>query len=240
MNNIANAFSRAMQRAESRHAVPIKFAGNTLFVDGAGCLFWPAHDMLIVSDLHFEKGSYFAVLGSPVPNYDSRKTLQQLAHVIKAYQPRHTVCLGDSFHDQRAWQRLDESLKVTLRDLIQQSDRWTWIVGNHDPELPEALSGEVAHTLVYENVLLSHEPECPLPAGAEAQIFGHFHPKLSYKVARQRLTGKCAVYHEHRLIMPAFGAYTGGLSIDDPAITELVPKLNRRAVLLYADKAIPL
>lgn len=224
-----------VNKLKAKQANLVELAGNKLLLDASGALIWPAESMLVVSDLHFEKGSFLGVFGNPIPHYDSRKTLQNLLRVIEQYSPQHVLCLGDSFHDHNAWQRLSEQEKQDMIELVNLQPRWTWILGNHDPDLPSELPGEKVTELSIKNLLFLHEPKLPI-APQTAQIFGHFHPKMTKSVSRQRMSGRCFMYDQMKMVMPSFGAYTGGLSIDDSAFEAL---FNYRAAskhLIYNSK----
>ena len=227
------------QRLQSKQASMVNFAGNSLVADASGALFWPSHNMLLVSDLHFEKGSFLASHGNPIPHYDSRKTLQSLTAVIATYLPRHVLCLGDSFHDHNAWQRLPHEEQGNITKVVEMPAQWTWILGNHDPDLPSELPGAKVAELVIDNLLFLHEPDRD-DRQDMAQVFGHFHPKMTKTIARQRISGRCFMYDNTRLVLPAFGAYTGGLSVKDPALSDLFNHPNVNQQLMYQGKIYPL
>lgn len=196
----------------------ITFAGQKLVLDAEGALYWPAEKMLIVSDLHLEKGSFLAQFGAGLPRYDTRATLHKLAHLIERYAPQQLVCLGDSFHDRKAFLRLTDEDRAELLRLIALIPAWHWVLGNHDPALALGLPGQQHAAYELSGLVLLHEPEkTDMP-----QIVGHFHPKLSVPVGGHRAHGPAFVHDGKLLIMPAFGSYTGGLSVRHEAIQSLV------------------
>lgn len=194
-------------------AAAFAFQGAALFADASGALYWPAAETLAVADLHLEKGSAFAVKGTPLPPYDSRETLRRLEIVLRRHQPRRVICLGDSFHDRDAAGRLAQDERAALRRLTTAHD-WIWITGNHDPDPPAGLGGIAAPELRSGSLVFRHEAE----QTAHGEISGHFHPKASISVRNRRVGGRCFVSDGRRLILPAFGAYAGGLDVGDPAI----------------------
>ncbi len=213
-------------------ACSIVFAGHRLTIDRSGAAYIPGHSTLIVSDLHLEKGSRAAAAGRLVPALDSLDTLLRLRQTIERYRPARVVCLGDSFHDQRAGERMAEKDRVALDSLCGLADEWVWISGNHDPEMPAFCGGETRGEIQIGGLILRHEPD---PARDAPQIAGHFHPKVNVPAAGHRFSGRCFCVFDGLLIMPAFGAYTGGLSCSDPAIRSLhgsVPKIY----MLHASK----
>jgi uncharacterized protein len=195
----------------------IEINGAKLVADPSGALWWEAHRLLAFADLHFEKGSAYAGKGALLPPYDTRATLARVSSLIAHYDPAIVVCLGDSFHDGEGPGRLDRDDAGLLASLAQGRD-WVWIAGNHDPELPEALGGRVVGELNLGPLSFRHEA---LVMTAPGEISGHFHPKAAVKHRGRRLSGRCFAGDGHRLVLPAFGAYTGGLNVRDPAIAGL-------------------
>ncbi|NWG46306.1 MAG: ligase-associated DNA damage response endonuclease PdeM [Alphaproteobacteria bacterium] len=193
----------------------ITLAGLSVRLDPAGAAFLPDFGTLIVSDLHLEKASAFAARGQPLPPYDTEDTLARLEAVIEAHAPARLVSLGDSFHDGEAGARMAPS---HLRRLRALTDRLAtvWITGNHDP-VPPASGGEVRAELPLGPLVLRHEPR----PGALGEIAGHFHPCASLTLRGRRLRRKCFATDGSRLILPAFGAFTGGLDLGAPALATL-------------------
>lgn len=182
------------------------------FNDGA--LFLVATRTLIVSDLHFEKGSSFAVRGQMLPPYDTRATLRALGAAIDRCAPETVIALGDSFHDFSADCRMGEADRAQLAGLVGRVDRWIWIEGNHDPAPPPQFGGEVHETLELGPLVLRHEPT---EGTAPGEIAGHLHPCAKVRGRGRSVRARCFATDGSRLVMPAFGAFTGGLNVCDPA-----------------------
>ncbi|MGF6427936.1 ligase-associated DNA damage response endonuclease PdeM [Bradyrhizobium sp. Pha-3] len=183
--------------------------------DFSGALFWEAQSLLVVSDLHLEKGSSFASRGVLLPPYDTVATLSRLAAVIARHDPRQVIALGDSFHDRDAHARLSDPDREALAAL-QLRRNWIWISGNHDPALPSDLGGVVATEVAIGPIAFRHEP-----TGAAGEIAGHLHPKARVPTRGRSIERRCFACDGERAVMPAFGAYTGGLSIRDAAFTRI-------------------
>ena len=213
----------------------ITFGDQTFLLLASGCLFWAEREMLVVSDLHFEKGSFFSGLGNPLPLLDTLDTLKRLRQIMAEMAPREVLCLGDSFHDKGAFARMAPRDLSCINRLVGQVQRWTWVLGNHDPDLPDTIHGHKATQLQVDGLMFSHEPE-----DTDApQVVGHFHPKHHYRIGGQRLSGRCFVHTESLLVMPSFGTYTGGLAITDPALaTHLGERCSPH--LLWRNKIWPL
>ena len=217
----------------------IRLNGAELVPDVSGALWWPARGVLVVADLHLEKGSSYA--RHNLPPYDSRATLDRLAEVVGRLEPRHVICLGDSFHDRRAAERLCDDDRDRVQALAGRVD-WTWIAGNHDPAPPADWGGSVEQEVTVGPLVFRHAADATQPAAGE--VSGHYHPKTRVRVRGKGVAARCFVADGRRLILPAFGAYTGGLSVLDPAISGLFPKtftahlLGRRAVYPYPRHAL--
>jgi DNA ligase-associated metallophosphoesterase len=217
--------------------IPVKFSGQRLLLDGSGVLVWPQYDLLIFSDLHLEKGSFLSQFANPLPRFDSTETLKRMQLMMTRYNCSHVICLGDSLHDGNALSRMQNSDLAQLNQLIQSVEKWTWILGNHDPEIPESILGQRAAHLQFANILLVHEPESlDTFANVDAQIIGHFHPKSTYKLANRKVSGKSFVCDDDILFMPAFGKYTGGLDIKDKAFLPIFTRKNAYVYLTYHQK----
>lgn len=195
----------------------LTFAGVELVATVGGALYWPLASAVIVADLHLEKGTSLAGKGALIPPLDSRATLDQLRSVIETFNPRRVLCLGDSFHDQDGPARLSPADQAMLAELAAGRE-WIWIVGNHDPE-PTALDGDTASCVALGPLILRHQAA---PGALPGEVSGHFHPKASVVVAGKRLTARCFVTDGHRLILPSFGAYTGGLNIRDSVFASIL------------------
>ena len=195
----------------------VAICGKTFRAHMSGALYWPGENVLIVSDLHLEKGSAFAAKGQMLPPYDTRETLRKLAAVIDTYDAATVIALGDSFHDRNAVERMDREDRETL-DILQDNREWIWITGNHDPALPKILGGTVLPELTVEGIRLCHEPR----AGAVThEIAGHLHPAARLVLHGTAIRRPCFTGNGRRLVMPAFGAFTGGLNILDAAFEPL-------------------
>jgi DNA ligase-associated metallophosphoesterase len=191
----------------------VGLAGECALCDPRGVLYLPELRLLCVSDLHLEKGSSVARRGSLIPPYDTAATLARLAEVVAEYQPRIVVSLGDSFHDGQGAARLHPKFRARLEALMRGRD-WFWISGNHDPEAPADLPGETVRELAVGSLRFRHEPS---REGAEGEVAGHLHPCARIVQRGRSVRRRCFAGDGARLIMPAFGAYTGSLNVLDRA-----------------------
>lgn len=196
---------------------PVSICGKSFLAHKSGALYWPAERALIVADLHLEKGSAFAARGQMLPPYDTRETLMKLAAMIDHYNPETVIALGDSLHDPDGAARMDRSDVESLH-MLQEDRDWIWITGNHDPKIDRMLAGYVLPEIVVEGIALRHEPR---PGSVTHEIAGHFHPAARLVMRGTSLRRPCFVGNGLRLVMPAFGAYTGGLNILDLAFEPL-------------------
>ena len=185
----------------------LKFDQPSFWVNGAevapdpsGALFWPAESTLVVSDLHFEKGSSFAARGVFLPPYDTRATLALVAKLCARYQPRRVISLGDAFHDPMAERRMHRDDVSRLEELTRAHE-WVWITGNHDPHPPARFRGRVCETLRLGALTFRHEPENTAKAG---EVAGHLHPCARVKGAGRSVRRKCFVTDGRRLINPPY------------------------------------
>jgi DNA ligase-associated metallophosphoesterase len=201
-------------------AVPLPFAGIELWAMQQGALWWLDESTLLVADLHLEKGSSLARRGALLPPYDSAATLTALGQLIDALQPRRVVCLGDSFHDPDGPARLCADSATGLQRLARGRE-WWWIVGNHDGDAAgfTRLPGDVAAEATLGPLVLRHQATANATSG---EVSGHFHPKARVAVTGRSIVGRCFVGDHRRLILPAFGAYAGGLDVFHPAIAALL------------------
>jgi DNA ligase-associated metallophosphoesterase len=193
----------------------LEIVGVSFSPDLSGALFWEAQSLLVVSDLHLEKGSSFAARGVLLPPYDTVATLSRLAAVITRLNPKIVIALGDSFHDRTAHERLSAPDREALAALQARRD-WIWISGNHDPALPSNLGGIIASEVAIGPIVFRHEP-----TGAFGEIAGHLHPKARVATRARWMERRCFVGDGERMVMPAFGAYAGGLSIRDDAFAKI-------------------
>ena len=194
--------------------VPLSFAGHALVPLAEGALFWPERRALLVADLHLEKASWYAASGQMLPPYDSAATLDTLAASLSRTDAAEIWCLGDSFHDGGAAARMHASAIERLRALTAAT-QWTWVVGNHDPHPATGCGGTVVAEAELDGIVLRHEAD---PGDPRPEISGHFHPKLSVTQRGRTISRRCYVASATKLILPAFGAFAGGLDARDPAI----------------------
>jgi DNA ligase-associated metallophosphoesterase len=210
--------ARAQSAEDNGPAVPAAFitiADVTLIADLSGAFVWESERLLVVSDLHLEKGSSFAARGVLLPPYDTVATLSRLSAVIARHDPRTVIALGDSFHDRKAHERLSAADREAVVALQARRD-WIWIAGNHDPALPRDIGGMVASEVALSGIVFRHEP-----TGAAGEIAGHLHPKARVTTRGRTVERRCFASDGMRAVMPAFGAYTGGLSIRDAAFQKI-------------------
>lgn len=212
--------------------IETEFGGQPVVLDACGALYLTGEDILVVSDLHLEKGSYFASRGNPIPRHDTRDTLLRLAAAVECYGPRIVICLGDSFHDVRAGERMERREAALLDAIMGSVAEWIWVRGNHDPEIAARFKGRIADGHRAGAVTLCHRPEDGVPP----LIAGHYHPKRRMRLARQHISAPCFMLGLDRLLMPAFGAYAGGLSTTDDAIAALFADGPCQHVLIYGNK----
>jgi len=203
------------QEFSTARIAAIDVVGVTLVADLSGALFWEEERLLVVSDLHLEKGSSFAARGVLLPPYDTVATLGRLASVVARHDPGLVIALGDSFHDRDAHDRLSARDREAIAALQARRD-WIWISGNHDPALPRDLGGVVASEVAIGKIAFRHEP-----TGAVGEIAGHLHPKARVATRGRSMERRCFASDGARAVMPAFGAYAGGLSIRDAAFSKI-------------------
>jgi DNA ligase-associated metallophosphoesterase len=236
------AAKRPSARRAARPTPPLAIVGDTVELrlgettvsalpDGA--LWIGEAKTLVVSDLHLEKGSAFAVRGQMLPPYDTHAALVKLAALIERLGPDIIVSLGDSFHDGGGPARMASRDRALLQDMIRRCD-WIWIEGNHDSKSAEPLGGAVHEALRVGALTLRHQPAEGAAAG---EIAGHLHPCAKVAGRGSSVRRRCFATDGARLVMPAFGAFTGGLNIRDDAFAPIFPAgamalvLGRRRVL---------
>lgn len=204
---------------------------------GGQALFWPRQHALLVADLHLEKGSFFARAGQMLPPYDSRETLTRLAQAVRATGARRVIALGDNFHDDEGIARLEPHARGMLDALVRALD-WIWITGNHDAGLggdgDSKAGGTCEAELRIGGIALRHKAA---PGTGEAEISGHFHPRFALRTRGRRVERPCAIVAERdggtaRMILPAFGALTGGMRAGDPQIVAAMQPADRIDVLV--------
>jgi len=206
----------------------IEICGQCLQGDSAGALYWPAERLLVVADLHLEKGSSFARRGVMLPPYDTAATLVSLAAVIARHNPRMVISLGDSFHDGEGAQRLSASDRATL-SALQQGRDWIWISGNHDPDPSADIGGVFSDCVSIGSFVFRHEPG---QWSDDNEIAGHLHPVARVNVRGRTVSRKCFASDGRRLVMPAFGAFTGGLNVRDRAFAAIFDALDFTAHMI--------
>ena len=196
----------------------LHLAGEMLTPLAEGALWWAARRVLVVSDLHLEKGSNYAAAGQMLPPYDTGATLARVERLAAALRPEIILSLGDSFHDRRAEQRLPEAYVARIKALTAAHD-WVWIEGNHDPDPPAHLGGRAAKVLRMDRLVFRHEPE-----GEAGEVAGHLHPVAKVAGRGRSVRRRCFASDGARLVMPAMGAYAGGLNILDRAFGAVFPE----------------
>ena len=212
----------------------IEIAGTRVVLRPSGALWLESAQTLVVADLHFEKGSsYAARFGQMLPPYDSAATLAAIEEVVAATDPAEIWCLGDSFHDARGCDRLPEAEQARLRALTA-ARRWTWIVGNHDSSIGNPCGGVVIDEAVVDGLVLRHEADRCDP---RPELSGHFHPKLRVRARGRLVSRRCFVATDTKLILPAFGALTGGLDVGHPEIVRAVGR-SGEALVPLADRLL--
>lgn len=213
--------------------VPFSFFGEDMRLDAGRALFWPRMEALLVADLHLEKASFFAGTGQMLPPYDSRETLGRLAGLIRQTGAKRVFALGDSFHDSAGFERLEPHARGML-DALTRAVEWTWIAGNHDGKVETGALAEVR----LGGMVLRH---CAAPSHGEPEISGHFHPKVAVSARGRRFARPCAVLAEQsagppRLVLPAFGALTGGMDAADPALVKAMQPAGQIDALVALDE----
>ena len=216
--------------------VPLSFAGEEWLLTEGRALYWPRERALLVADLHLEKGSFFAGHGQLIPPYDSRETLERVALAIRETGARRVITLGDNFHDSQGSARLEPHACGMLEALTKAVD-WVWITGNHDPDMEAPKEAHWGGTLVEEieigGTILRHRAK---KGETRPELSGHYHPRLQLTVHRRHIRRPCAVVSANegadgrpsgRMILPAFGAYTGGMNAADPAILKALQPADR-------------
>jgi DNA ligase-associated metallophosphoesterase len=211
-------------RGRADHAIAV--TGITFVADPDGALYWPEQGLLAVADLHLEKGSSFAVRGQLLPPYDTAATLARLTRLIARYTPRCVAALGDSFHDGGGPARLSDGDRENL-NALQRGRDWIWLTGNHDPEPAADIGGVFEAALTIGALTFRH-----LPKGAVGEVAGHLHPIARVAQRGRTVSRRCFAADDTRLVMPAFGAYSGGLNIRDAAFADLFGTLKFTAHML--------
>jgi DNA ligase-associated metallophosphoesterase len=220
----------------------VSVAGVALVADHSGALYWPDERLLALADLHLEKGSSFASRRVLLPPYDTAVTLARVGQLIARFAPRVVVALGDSFHDGGGPARLADTDRAVLKGLQRGRD-WIWIAGNHDPDPAEGVGGRFAPMLAIGGLTFRHEPT----AGSAGEIAGHLHPVARVSRRGRAVSRRCFASDAKRLVMPAFGAFAGGLNIRDRAFAQVFDTIaftahmlgERRVYAIAAKNCLP-
>lgn len=194
----------------------LRLNGVDLVADLSGALWWPDRATLVVADLHLEKGSAYAAKGQLLPPYDTDATLERLEETVARLAPRRVIALGDSFHDGDAAARMPEASAARLAVLVGATE-WIWVAGNHDPSPAGPWGGAVAPEVTLGALVFRHQAN----GAARGEVSGHFHPKASLTLRGRLLSARCFVADGRRLVLPAFGAYAGGLDVFAPPLRAL-------------------
>ncbi|MGN6550585.1 MAG: ligase-associated DNA damage response endonuclease PdeM [Pararhizobium sp.] len=217
------------------HAEPvtaeIAIAGVEAVCDPLGVLYLPSERLMVVSDLHLEKGSAFARRGMMLPPYDTQATLALLEAVVARYRPATVISLGDSFHDALGAAHMPGLFRDHVRRLGEGRD-WIWISGNHDPHAPSGLPGTAADAVFVAGLTFRHEPA----RAAEGEIAGHLHPAARVIRRGKAVRRACFACDGTRLVMPAFGVLAGGLDLGHPAMRGLFDLDRLSAHILGRDR----
>ncbi len=214
------------------NCVEARLGGTIVAALPEGALWIEDGRALVVADLHFEKGSAFAKRGQMLPPYDTRATLSRLSALIEEHEPDIVVSLGDAFHDGGGPARMVESERARLEALIARCE-WVWVEGNHEGKAAETLGGVALEKLDLGALTLRHEP-----SGAVSEIAGHMHPCAKVAGGGRSVRRRCFAYDGERMVLPAFGAYTGGLNICDDAFAAIFPD-SATALVLGKDRVLP-
>jgi DNA ligase-associated metallophosphoesterase len=213
---------------EYRHSISL--AGVSLHADPAGALYWPEHGLLAIADLHLEKGSSFAARGQLLPPYDTAVTLARLTQLVVHYAPRVVIALGDSFHDGGGPDRLSAINREAIA-VLQRGREWIWITGNHDPDPADGVGGLFRVELQTGPITFRH-----LPSSAPGEICGHLHPSARITHRGRSVRRRCFAADAQRIVMPAFGAYTGGVNVREACFADLFGTLAFTAHMLGEDR----
>ena len=206
------AFSRA-----PCGGLAMRLNGTRAVLRASAAMWLPRSRTLCAGDLHFEKGSSYAARGQMLPPYDTHETLARLEAEVEALGPEAIVLLGDSFHDGGGEGRMDPAAAARIERLAF-GRTLVWIVGNHDEDGPRRLPGEVADAVSVESLVLTHEP---LPGRKPGEVAGHLHPCARVSAFGRAVRSRCFATDGERMVLPAFGAFTGGLSLLDRAFAGL-------------------
>lgn len=215
--NAPQSFGMPRFAANPCGGLKVRIGATAAVLRRSGALWLEASRALIVADLHFEKGSFFARGGQLLPPYDTLETLSRLEAEAAALGPRVIVALGDSFHDAGGEDRLASEATDRITRLAR-GRTLVWLAGNHDVEAQFSLAGETADEMALEGLILRHEPQ---PGDQLGEAAGHLHPCAKVSTRGGSIRRRCFVTDGRRIVLPAFGAYAGGLNVKDVAFAPL-------------------
>lgn len=211
----------------------VKTRAGDVILDARKVAFLPDSETLLVADMHFEKGSYLREFGrSVLPAFDTFDTIERLCEVTSDYSPKKIIALGDSFHDIHADSRLSPEAAKKLNQINTKNCELIWVLGNHDPDIPNAVNGQRQDHVQEGEFLLTHHPY-HMPEGVN--ICGHYHPKAKVSSKLGSVSAPCFAISEGCIILPSFGTFTGGLYVSDPAFIEAMPNMVS-AALTYKNR----
>ncbi|MEP3048781.1 MAG: ligase-associated DNA damage response endonuclease PdeM [Roseibium sp.] len=217
----------------------IQINGQLVGLHDSGVLWWPEEATLVVSDMHMEKGSSYAKRGIMLPPYDTGATLEKLAGVMDAFDPVRVICLGDSFHDPDGSDRLPTPYRAMLTTL-QLGREWIWVTGNHDPIAPVRLCGETMEEITIGSLSFRHEPIAKVDSiETQGEICGHLHPAARIRRFGRSIRRACFATDGTRLVLPAFGALTGGLNVTDEAYSMIFRRRKYSVFMLGNNRLHP-
>ncbi len=209
---------RQENQFKGQNGIRLCLANHEVFLGLSGYVYFIEQRLLIVSDLHLEKASFYAKSGQFLPPYDSEVTLLRLREISRILEPENIISLGDSFHDEEGPLRLSNKSRRLLHELVGEMN-WTWISGNHDANLPESLGGAFMDKKTLAPFIFRHEPT---KSPNSFEIAGHLHPSAHLTIRGRRVRKPCFILSKTRLILPAFGALTGGLDVSDEAFAPFI------------------
>lgn len=229
----------ALKRVETMQAgeaFAIDYGGERVLLDPAGVAFFTNAAMLVVADLHLEKGASFARRRMFLPPYDTPATLARLTALVAKYEPKLIVSLGDSFHDDEASARITPETVAAIEALVA-GRTMVWVTGNHDPTPPQNVPGESVDCLAIGPVTFRHiaEQDC-----VTCEVSGHYHPAAILRGRGKAVRRSCFASDGTRLILPAFGVYAGGLNVRDRAFDGLFNLAAFRAYMQGTDRIYPI
>jgi uncharacterized protein len=210
-------------------------AGVDFVCDPFGVLYSESLDLLVVSDLHLEKGAAFARRGRLLPPYDTHATLKILSTVIRRYNPALVISLGDNFHDQVGSSLMPEDCRAVIAEMVRGRE-WIWITGNHDPDGVTGLPGAVAQSIALAGLTFRHEPEPGLQTG---EIAGHLHPAATVVRREKSVRRPCFATDGARMLMPSFGVMTGGLDLRHAAFKGLFDRDRLVVHMMSRERVYP-